>query len=184
VAKTNYQSVDEYLAQLAEPGRSVLGRVVALIAKTVPRAVPVISYQIAAFKLEGRALLYLAAWKQHYSLYPATAGVIARLGTKLARHRDGKGTLRFAFDEPIPTALLASIAKVRAAEVAEAEALKASKRRPSKRASVGKPAPFVKPAKPSAKTGKATKARAAKATKARAAKATKAKRAPAKQRAR
>jgi uncharacterized protein YdhG (YjbR/CyaY superfamily) len=32
-----------------------------------------ISYKIPTYKLHGRPVIYFAGWKQHYSLYLATA---------------------------------------------------------------------------------------------------------------
>lgn len=128
MAKTSYASVPEYLAQLSEPGRSVLTEALAVVAKAAPRAERAISYQIPAFKLDGRVLLFMAAWKEHYSLYPVTAGMLAAFGREIAACRDGKGTLRFSFAEPIPRRLLTGIAKIRTREVEAAEQAKAKKR--------------------------------------------------------
>ena len=72
MAKTDFKSVDEYIASQPEAVQGVLERVRSTIRKAVPGAEEVISYQIPAYKLHGRAVLYFAGWKQHYSLYPAT----------------------------------------------------------------------------------------------------------------
>jgi uncharacterized protein YdhG (YjbR/CyaY superfamily) len=127
MAKTDYQSVDQYLKQQPAAAQKQLERVRRAIQKAVPRAEEVISYQIPAFKLDGRALLYFAGWKEHYSLYPATAGVVARFGKELKGHLVSKGTLRFALSEPVPTQLIAGIASQRASEVAELGARKGAR---------------------------------------------------------
>jgi uncharacterized protein YdhG (YjbR/CyaY superfamily) len=127
MAKTDYQSVDQYLKQQPDPARKQLERVRRAIKKAVPRAEETISYQIPAFKLDGRALLYFAGWKAHYSLYPATAGVVARFGKELKGYLASKGTLRFALSEPVPSQLIAGIAVQRASEVAELEARKGAR---------------------------------------------------------
>jgi uncharacterized protein YdhG (YjbR/CyaY superfamily) len=96
---------------------AVLRRVRAIIRKAVPGAVEVISYQMPAYKVEDRVFLYLGAWKEHYSLYPASDAMVAFLGA-LAPYRTSKGTLRFAFSEPVPARLIAGAAAFRAREVA------------------------------------------------------------------
>jgi uncharacterized protein YdhG (YjbR/CyaY superfamily) len=132
MAKTDYQSVDQYLKQQPDATRKQLERVRRAIQKAVPRAEEAISYQIPAFKLDGRALLYFAGWKEHYSLYPATAGVVARFGKELKGYLVSKGTLRFPLSDPVPSQLIAGIASQRASEVAELAARKGS-RTPAKK---------------------------------------------------
>ena len=152
MAKTDYQSVDQYLKQQPDAARKQLERVRRAIRKAVPRAEEAISYQIPAFKLDGRALLYFAGWKEHYSLYPATAGVVARFGKELKGYLVSKGTLRFALSEPIPTQLIAGIASQRASEVAELEARKES-RTPAKKSAkkaIQRATPKAKPKRASA----------------------------------
>jgi uncharacterized protein YdhG (YjbR/CyaY superfamily) len=78
----------------------------------------VISYQMPAFKLNGRYVLCFAGWKQHYSLYGSTAPLVAAFKDELAPYEvNGKGTIRFPLSEPVPVKLIAGIAKFRAKEV-------------------------------------------------------------------
>ena len=116
MAKTDFQSVAEYLTTLPKPTRVVLQRVRAAIRKAVPAGEEGISYQIPTVKLEGRAVIYFAAWKDHYSLYPATEKVVTSLARKLADYEVSKGTIRFPLSEPVPVELIAAIAQIRASE--------------------------------------------------------------------
>lgn len=77
MAKTDFKSVDEYIASQPEAVQGILGRVRSTICKAVPGAEEVISYKIPAYKLHSRPVLYFAGWKRHYSLYPATERVVA-----------------------------------------------------------------------------------------------------------
>ena len=72
MAKTDFKSVDEYIATHPEDVQAILQRVRSTIRKAVPGAEEVISYQIPTYKLHGGYVVYFAGWKQHYSLYPAT----------------------------------------------------------------------------------------------------------------
>lgn len=120
MAKTAFKSVGEYLAKQPEPARGVLEQVRAVIKKALPGATEVISYQIPAYRLNGRIVLYFAGWAQHYSIYPVGDALIAAFGDELASYElSHKGTIRFAFSKRVPTALIARIAKYRAKEVAE-----------------------------------------------------------------
>ena len=116
MAKTGFKSVDEYIASQPEEVQGVLTRVRRTIRKAVPRAEEVISYNIPTYKLHGRAVIYFAGWKRHYSLYPVTPRVIAVLKADLAPYEISKGTIRFPLSEPVPVNLIGRIAKTKAAE--------------------------------------------------------------------
>jgi uncharacterized protein YdhG (YjbR/CyaY superfamily) len=124
MAKTDFKSVDEYIASQPQTVQGALERVRSTIRKALPGADEVISYQIPAYKLRGRPVLYFAGWKQHYSLYPTPH---ARAAFKdLAPYEVSKGTIRFPLSQPVPVKLIGRIAKFRAKEVAEREKAKAA----------------------------------------------------------
>jgi uncharacterized protein YdhG (YjbR/CyaY superfamily) len=125
MAKTDFKSVDEYIGSQPSAVHGVLNRVRSTIRKALPDAEEVISYQIPTYKVHGGAVVYFAGWKQHYSLYPATAHVIATLRDDLAPYEVNKGTIRFPLSQPVPAKLIERIAKLRAKEVAERQKAKA-----------------------------------------------------------
>ena len=53
MARTNFKSVDEYIATHPDEMQAILQRVRAAIRKAVPGAQEVISYQIPAYRLHG-----------------------------------------------------------------------------------------------------------------------------------
>ena len=116
LAKTDFKSVDEYIRTHPEAVQSILQRVRSTIRKAVPGAEEVISYQIPAYKLPAGPVLYFAGWKQHYSLYPATAHLVVAFKDDLAPYRVSKGTIRFPLSQPVPVRLIGRIAKFRAKE--------------------------------------------------------------------
>jgi uncharacterized protein YdhG (YjbR/CyaY superfamily) len=119
MARTDYKSVDDYIASQPESVRSLLERVRNTIRKALPAAQEMISYQIPAYKIEGRPVIYFAAWKRHYSLYPASSQLVEMLGDALAPYEVEKGTIRFPLSEPVPVRLIERIAQLRAKEAAE-----------------------------------------------------------------
>ena len=121
MAKTDFKSVDEYIASQPEAVQAVLRRVRSAIRKAVPAAEEVISYQIPAYKLHRSPVLYFAGWRRHYSLYPATGRVAAAFKDDLAPYEVSKGTIRFPLSEPVPVKLIERIAKFRAKEIAGRE---------------------------------------------------------------
>jgi uncharacterized protein YdhG (YjbR/CyaY superfamily) len=121
--KTAFKSVDEYIASQPKAVRGILDRVRSSIRHALPKAQEVISYNIPAYKLHSGPVLYFAGWTRHYSLYPATARVVATFKDELAAYKVSKGTIRFPLAQPVPVKLIERIAKVRAREVAECQDL-------------------------------------------------------------
>jgi uncharacterized protein YdhG (YjbR/CyaY superfamily) len=126
MAKTDFKSVEDYIASQPEAVQGILERVRSSIRKAVPLAREVISYQMPTYTLYGGRLLYFAVWKQHYSIYAATDQVVAAFQKELARYEVDKGTIRFPLSEPVPVQLIGRIAKFRAKEVAGREKAKAA----------------------------------------------------------
>lgn len=132
MANTDFKSVGEYIASRPEAIHDVLERVRDVIRKALPGAEEAISYQIPAYKLYGRVVLYFAGWKNHYSIYPATAATVAVFKNELASYELSKGTIRFPLSKPVPVRLIGRIAKFRAKEVAAREKAKTAKRSKAK----------------------------------------------------
>jgi uncharacterized protein YdhG (YjbR/CyaY superfamily) len=117
MAKTDFTSVDEYIATQPRRTESVLTKLRRVLRKALPKAEEGISYQIPTYKLGGRAAIYFAGFEEHVSLYPASAAVLRALGETAKKHLSGRATLRFALDEPLPVQLIERAAKARALEL-------------------------------------------------------------------
>jgi uncharacterized protein YdhG (YjbR/CyaY superfamily) len=116
--RNTHESVDDYLAAQPLPARRVLQRVRTAIRSSLPGAVEGISYQIPVYKLNGRMVVYFAGFQRHYSIYPATARVVDALKDELAGRVHSKATIRFEYEDAVPTRLITRIVKLRAAEAA------------------------------------------------------------------
>ncbi len=124
MAKTDFKSVDEYIAQHPVEVQAVLERVRSTIRKAVPGAEEAISYQIPTLKLHGAYVVYFAGWKAHYSLYPANDRLVAAFKKELLPYAISKGTIRFPLSDPVPVKLIAGIAKFLAKEAAARASVK------------------------------------------------------------
>jgi uncharacterized protein YdhG (YjbR/CyaY superfamily) len=114
--KGDPKAVDEYLARVPEPARSTLNKVRAAIRSAVPpEATEAIGYRIPTFRYKG-ALLGVAAFSDHCSLFPMSLAVMASFKNELKGFPTSKGTIRFPVDKPLPAALVKKLVKARIAE--------------------------------------------------------------------
>jgi uncharacterized protein YdhG (YjbR/CyaY superfamily) len=112
-------SVDEYLATVPAERRPVLEEMRKTIRAAAPEATETIAYDMPSFRSHGgQFLVSFAAYKHHFSLFPASGAVVEALGDELAPYLSGKGTIRFPADQPVPASLVTRVVKVRLTEVA------------------------------------------------------------------
>lgn len=112
--------VDDYLAAIADDDvRAALEDLRRTVAETAPEATEGKSYDMPAFKYEGRALVGFAAFKNHCSFFPMSVGVIDQHADDLGPHRTSKGTVQFTPDDPLPRSVVASIVRARVREIDE-----------------------------------------------------------------
>ncbi|HJU42140.1 MAG TPA: DUF1801 domain-containing protein [Vicinamibacterales bacterium] len=114
MAKTTFKSVNEYIASQPKGVRVILERVRGAIRRAVPAAQETLSYQMPVYMLDGVPVLYFAAWKHHYSLYPASEDLVAAFRDELAGYQRTKATIGFPLSEPVPVQLIERIARFRA----------------------------------------------------------------------
>jgi len=118
--KKQFRTIDEYIETFPKNVQSLLEKMRQTIRKAAPEAVEAISYQIPTFKLNGRYLVYLAAWKNHIGFYPIPSGTEA-FKKELSQYKRGKGTVQFPIDKPIPYDLVRKIVIFRMKENSEKE---------------------------------------------------------------
>jgi len=119
MANTNFRSVDDYIASRPQELQRVLKRLRTIVRKALPGAHEIISYQMPAYRLHGHIVLFFAGWKDHYSLYPSSARLVAAFKDELAPYERSKGTIRFPLSQAVPAKLIERIARFRAKEVVE-----------------------------------------------------------------
>jgi len=113
--KARFQSMDEYIATFPDETRKILEELRATIKAAVPEAGETISYGIPTFTLKGKYLIYFAGWKKHISIYPIPIGTEA-FNKQVSQYVEGKGTLKFPMDKPLPLKLITKIVRLRVNE--------------------------------------------------------------------
>ena len=113
--KKGFTYIDEYIAACPEETHERLQAIRAEIKRLAPEAKEKISYQIAAFELNGKNIIHFAGWKKHISLYPIPAGDEA-FEAAASKYADGKGTMKFPLAEPMPMKLVTKVIKLHLAQ--------------------------------------------------------------------
>lgn len=114
MAKTDFNSVDEYLATMPDATRKKLDEVRALIREELPKADEVIAYQIPTYKVDGVSVIHFAGWKEHFSLYPVGEDFVETFPAEAKKYLLSKGTIRFPLKDKVPVALIRKIVRLRA----------------------------------------------------------------------
>jgi uncharacterized protein YdhG (YjbR/CyaY superfamily) len=108
--------IDAYLAGLEEPKRSTLEELRRMILEVVPDAEEGISYQLPAFRIQGKVVAGFAAFKNHLSYLPHSGSVFVELKEEVAPYRTSSGALQFPVDTPLPKPLVEKLVRVRIAQ--------------------------------------------------------------------
>lgn len=104
------------IAAVSEDQRAAIEKLRKTIKAMAPRAEERISYQLAAFRLDGRMLVAFGATPSHCAFYLMSSATLEAFRDALTGYDTGKGTIRFQPDKPLPVALMRKLVTARIAE--------------------------------------------------------------------
>src|SRR3989344_2982268 len=119
MARSNFQSVDEYITTFPPDIQKILKNMMQTIQKAAAEAKEKISYQIPTFTLHGN-LVHFAAFKNHIGFYPGSKAGEA-FKKELSRYGTAKGSVKFPLERPLPLQLITRIVKYRVRQNLEKE---------------------------------------------------------------
>jgi len=108
--REHYETIDEYIEIFPKDVQAILRKMRQTIKQVAPGAVEAISYGMPTFKLNGRNLVHFAAFKSHIGFYPIPTGIEA-FKQELSPYKQGRGSVQFPLDKPIPYGLVERIVK-------------------------------------------------------------------------
>lgn len=111
--KTN--SVDEYINGFPSSTQKLLKQVRKVIKASAPKSEELIAYGMPAYKLFGKPLVYFAGYEHHIGFYATPTGH-KKFEKQLSKYKQGKGSVQFPIDEPMPLKLISDIVKFRVKE--------------------------------------------------------------------
>lgn len=105
------KNVDEYIAGFPKDTQEILNEVRATVKRAAPQAEESISYGMPGYKFNG-PVAYFAAYQNHIGFY-ATPNAHEAFEKDLAKYKQGKGSVQFPIDEPMPLDLITKMVKFR-----------------------------------------------------------------------
>jgi uncharacterized protein YdhG (YjbR/CyaY superfamily) len=107
----------EYFASLPEKSRKRLREVREVIRSSAPDASEGFSYRMPNVRLDGKVLVWYAAFKEHTSLFPMTDAIRRAHAAELKGLKTSRGTIQFSLEDPLPSRLVKRLIKARVEEV-------------------------------------------------------------------
>ena len=101
-------SVTLYIKSFPADVQEILTEIRVLIKHKVPDVAESISYGIPAYKTNGKPLIYFAAFKNHIGLYATPQGH-EQFKKELSIYKQGKGSVQFPLNKPMPMDLIERI---------------------------------------------------------------------------
>lgn len=109
------KDVDGYIGQYPEEIGWRLARMREIIRSEAPEALESIAYGMPAYKLYGKPLVYFGGYDGHVGFYATPSGHQA-FSEELAHFKQGKGSVQFPHNRPLPEDLIIRMVRFRVAE--------------------------------------------------------------------
>jgi uncharacterized protein YdhG (YjbR/CyaY superfamily) len=106
------KNVDEYIAQFPDEIKKLLFEMRKIIRNAAPNAEESMGYGMPAYKTNGKPLVYFAAFKSHIGFYATPTGH-SEFAKELSNYKQGKGSVQFPINEPLPYDLIKRIVEFR-----------------------------------------------------------------------
>ena len=113
--RIQFKNVDEYIKSFPTDTGKKLEQIRRTIRKAAPGATESMSYGMPAYKTNKKPLVYFAGYRNHIGFYATPSGHSA-FAEELSKFRQGKGSVQFPLDEPLPLDLIRQITLFRVQE--------------------------------------------------------------------
>ncbi|APQ19113.1 iron chaperone [Maribacter hydrothermalis] len=113
--KKELNTVDKYIGSFSLDIQQKLKTVRELIKLNAPEAIESISYGMPAYKLNNKPLVYFGGFANHIGFYATPTGH-QKFSKELSIYKQGKGSVQFPFNQPLPVNLITNIIIFRVSE--------------------------------------------------------------------
>jgi len=107
--------IEQYISKFPKEVQHRLQEIRKIIKVAAPEAVELIVYGMPAYKTYGKPLVYFAGYKNHIGFYATPSGH-EQFAAELSQYKQGKGSVQFPLDRPMPYDLIKKIVVFRVEE--------------------------------------------------------------------
>lgn len=107
--------IETYIQQFPDNVQEILRNIRQLVKDNAPDADELFAYGMPGYKTNKKPLVYFAAFKNHIGFYATPTGH-TEFQDELSKYKQGKGSVQFPLDQPIPYTLIERIVKFRMTE--------------------------------------------------------------------
>ena len=107
--------IETYIKQFPDNVQEILQNLRKLVKNNAPQAEEIFSYGMPAYKTNKKPLVYFAAFKNHIGFYATPSGH-NEFKNELSKYKQGKGSVQFPLNNPIPYKLIERIVQYRVTE--------------------------------------------------------------------
>lgn len=111
----HFDSVDEYIENFEGLSKERLIEMRNLVQRQLPGAEERISYNIPAYFIDKKLIVYFAGFRNHIGMYPGRTSSDA-YNSLAKKYAHGKSAARFLHSEPLPKSIIEKFIQVRLRE--------------------------------------------------------------------
>ena len=116
----DFKTIDDYIANQPERAQEKLQDLRSIIREAAPDAIEVLNYKVPSFKLVPDAKsdqqIMMAAYARFIGFYPFPT-TLTEFSDELKAYKQGKGSVQFPLDKPLPKDLIIRMVKFRREEI-------------------------------------------------------------------
>lgn len=116
----NYATIDDYIANQPIEAQTVLKELRAIIKEAAPNVIEVENYKVPTFTLVPNGKrdqqIMMAGYVKFVSFYPFPT-TMEKFSEELKDYKQGKGSIQFPFNKPLPKDLIIQMVKYRKEEI-------------------------------------------------------------------
>lgn len=116
----SFETIDDYIANQPAAAQEVLQELRSIIREAAPDAIEVLNYKVPAFTLvpggKRDQQLMMAGYTKFVGFYPFPT-TMAAFSEELKGYKQGKGSVQFPLDQPLPKELISRMVRFRREEI-------------------------------------------------------------------
>ena len=116
----SFETIDDYIANQPIAAQNVLQELRGIIKEAAPDAIEVLNYKVPAFTLvpggKRDQQLMMAGYAKFVGFYPFPT-TMAAFSEELKGYKQGKGSVQFPLDKPLPKELISRMVRFRREEI-------------------------------------------------------------------